>query len=583
MKLSELALKSKELYKDKERGLPLLSYPETRDRLTGSRMRDLGTHVGYIKSALGRASADQVDASELSDDTWDRVAAYLVASGKSASIVGSTKGTFTLLRGLAIEEGITIAVRVSSVRPQRNAVYRRIDGEKRRYVKIARAAFVSNNDPYGLRYEDWPPRLKHQFKDGIEPFFIDPHAEKPSSKRPASPAYMRTWLNGMERVFGFLVVTGTPVEDLCFELAASYDTIVRYRKWLYERRGNQHTSTTRGDLERLRHLAASWFDDVETGRKATHLIRKGTHFVTVKDKGELVMRVHADDLYMVWAALVAEAEHYEANVNGKYKYGRVNPMALAAHKWVQAGVWGLTLITWLREENVATATPRTLFKLDDGTWFFRFPRQQMKSKREHADHVIDLWRGDQSQLLLERVLAKVVEMRPHLVERFKVAYPDLDEPQQFFLNQKGRPYSCNALRNFFTSASVRYLGKEKRISMHDVRAIVPTWLFVREQEDAMKAVQIRLDHRYRNTTEQFYLKVEKLFTSRFAKAHFDEKDKQRKLQARLEKMPDEMMAMIERLLVKMNDAHSGEIGAEVVNQLACKLREEFGLNNILPS
>jgi hypothetical protein len=251
----------------------------------------------------------------------------------------------------------------------------------------------------------------------------------------------------------------------------------------------------------------------------------------------------------MFAALVAEAEHYEANVSRKY--GRVNALGTAAHKWMEAGVVGLTIVTWLREHNVATCTTRNLYKQEDGAWYFRFSRSQMKSKRDHADHVIDLWRGREAQAMIARVLDKCVELRPHLIERFREGHPGKPDPETFFLNLRGRNYSHAAVRWLFASASQRYLGPGKRLSPHDVRTIVPSWLFVREGVEILPTVQRRLDHAHIKTTHDFYLKVERVFDSRMAQVRMDERAKVRRTQEKLHKLPEEMMGMFLRMKEEM--------------------------------
>jgi hypothetical protein len=287
----------------------------------------------------------------------------------------------------------------------------------------------------------------------------------------------------------------------------------------------------------------------------------------------LALRIHADDLHAMFEALVAEAQHYEAHVARKYE--REDPWALAAHKWMEAGLVGLTIVTWLRESNVAKCTPRNLFKREDGTWYFHFARPQMKSRRDHADHVVDLWKGRSAQALLSRVLDRCVALRPRLLDRFRQENRGKPDPETFFLNFRGRTYSTSAVRCLFASASQRYLGLSKRLSPHDVRTIVPTWLFVREGLDILPTVQRRLDHAHIQTTHQFYLKVERLFDSRFAQARIEEKAKERRLHEQLHRMPDEIVGTVERVIREQQAAGSGAIDEETLRRLLMSVLEEL--------
>lgn len=543
MNLAELHEKAKELLADKARGHLLLDHETTRGKLTRSRLKELPTANRYAAQALGRLSPTEVSAAELTEENLGLISAWLTNARKNKGTINNTLSNLRFQRDLAIELGVRIWIAPKLGRPTRGRVY--VNQGDRKYTSLAKTKYQSNNEAYGLRFSDWPDHLKREYEHGILPFFTDPTATRRSSKRPASKKYMRTWLNRAERAFGFLCSLGVPRDELSFKRLANYQNMVFYYRWLYNRRGQKHTYTTKGDLEQWRHLAISYYDDRETGDRLSNLIHKRTEFVTVKDKAQLVLDVHADDLYRVLDALVGEAEHYESNVSRKYD--RRFPKALAAHKWMQAGIWALTLVTWLREGNVAMATPKHIYKLPEGSWRFRFAKDEMKSKRDHADDIIDLWRRDEVQGQINRILDKVVEVRPLLIERFRAENPGQPDPETFFLNMRGRPYRESTLRLFFTSASVRYLGPEKRISFHDVRTIVPSWLAVREGVGILPTLQLRLDHARFQTTQNFYLKVERIFDSRRAKVQMEERDKQRKVQERLGKLPDQMAGMFQRL------------------------------------
>jgi hypothetical protein len=216
MNLKDLETEARRLAADRRRSLPLLEHETTRDRLSPARMRDLGTHVRSIVAALGRGSAAEVAACELTEANADLVADYLKGRGKKTGVIDSTIGSFRLLRDLAIELGETIVQMPKLARPARNRIYR-FDPRLGRHVKLARATFVVNNTPYGLRVADWPESLRREYEDGIWPFFCDPLAERRSKKRPASPGYMKTWVNRAERAFGYLVrERGCAVESLSF-------------------------------------------------------------------------------------------------------------------------------------------------------------------------------------------------------------------------------------------------------------------------------------------------------------------------------------------------------------------------------
>lgn len=557
MYLSELIDRAKTIEVQRSQGYPLNDHPLTRDRITRARLKDLPTHARHIARALGRSSPDDVTALELTEENREIVATYLLDQGKGQGVIGNTTSSFRLFRDLAREEGIDVFVLPALIRPKRQRVYQKeADGV---YRKAARSEYVSNNAKYGLRQRDWPEALLKEY-EAIVTFYTQPFAEHRNCNM-LRETTMDTQLNRFERAFGIEVARGIPKEDLGFRRLCEVSTLRAHHQFLRERSKGLDTDSLRGYLDLFRSLALNFYEDKEQADAITKYMKNRCKFKKVKDKQFLVERIHPDDLYHVLECLVAEARHYESTVGSKY--GRKDPLAQMAFHWHQAAVWGFTLATLLRQQNVVNATARHIYKEPDGTWHYRYSADEMKSGRAKSDEVVDLWRGEAAMGLVRLALDKAVEMRPHLLARFRRSHPNAPEPQAFFLNMDGKAYAPSAMRLFFNSAAVRYLGPEKRISQHDIRAVVASWLFVREGYEIMEAVQNHLDHAHPSTTEQHYVKIKNIFGSRLAVKQMEERQKHKKMMADLYKLPDQLAAMlseqqraIEQTLNELRDAIS---------------------------
>lgn len=538
MNFQDLHLKVKTIYAEKEQGLPCMDYPATASRLTRSRLKDLSTHIGYIGAALGRPAPELVPASELNEENLARVRQFLVEQKKGRSVIENSLTTFKFLRDLAIECGVPIVQRQKLERRPRGRVYEFDEDGKAR--KVARQR-EGNWPEYGHRYKDWNDDLKADWADYAD-YMTNPLRDHRNAKM-VRPVYLNQVRNRAERMLGFLILKGVAPDRLRLRMLTNPDNLFAYRNFLYERRGNRDTITTKGDLDQWRELALNYYEDEATAEIVAKRMRR-LSFETVKDKDEMVQRVHADDLYTVAKALIAEAEHYTANL--KRKHSRKWPEATMAYHWMCAAVWSFTLATMLRERNVVEATNFHLYK-QNGEWHFRFRAGEMKGPRAKGDQVVDLWEGDAFQTMIDYVLDKAVQMRPHLLNRFRAENIGKSDPDAFFLNSEGRPWTKSGMRMFFNSASVKYIGPDKRISPHHVRTIVPSYLFVREGTAILPTVQRYLDHANLTTTQQHYLRIESLFSAKLAKMQMEERAKQRKAQEKLAKLPDVVVAMMGKL------------------------------------
>jgi integrase len=266
--------------------------------------------------------------------------------------------------------------------------------------------------------------------------------------------------------------------------------------------------------------------------------------------------VTPDSLYKVARALIAHAQDYETNP--RYRHGRSYPEANKAAKYHRAALFAFGLSTMLRERNLAQMTTSQLAK-KDGIWSFRFDKPgDLKGPRAFGDQVVYIWEGEAFQSELDWLLDKAAGVRPILVEHFRKLHPGKPDPVEFFLNENGKGFCEKAVQGLFYSETARYLGPENRIGPHAIRAIVPSWLFVREGATILPTVQRYLDHEWITTTEEYYLMVQRIFNARLAKAQMQERAKQRQMQNRMLSLPEENSRIVERRLTDFADAVSPE-------------------------
>ncbi|MBM3268694.1 MAG: hypothetical protein FJZ01_13705 [Candidatus Sericytochromatia bacterium] len=548
----------KQILADKMRRLPCSSHPNTRDRITRSRLKDLPTHTKYVVQALGRDNAHDVLATELVEDTARAVETYLAAAGKGEDVIRNTMSSIRLLRDLAIELGEPIPVHVhpALARPGRNRLTEVIDGKR---TKIAKSELGSYS-PYGLHYRDWPDSLKAEF-EGIKSFMMDPL--RPKRRRKAVRAkYMVTWLNRAERAFGYLVGQGVPKEELSFKRLIETDFIEKYREFLFERRGHKDTYTTYDDLFIWQNLAANFYLKKSKANAIADFL-KGVFPVRVKDKSGLLYRVPVEQVYDLARKLIAEAEIYEANV--RRKHGRKSAMAVVAFHWHRAAAYCFLVATWLREKNIVQATILNLFKRD-GVWRYRYGAVDMKGDRDKGDPVMDLWERDEFDALLFRALDKAVQLRPHLVDLYLASNPDAQPPLEFFLNRKGKGYTEAAFRNFIDSVSRAYLGHDRRFSPHDIRTIIPSAIIEKFDDAELTTIQHQLHHSHFSTTEQFYAWCRTALNVPMARERMERREKQDKAADIVHRLHDEIVASVIGLLDERETGH--QIDDSAVERIA---------------
>lgn len=537
MNTIQLFNRAVEILADKERGLMLDKYGKTRARTTRSRIKESPTHLRHIAMGLGRTSPAEVMAFELTDENYQLVKRQLKVAGKGEKVIGNTMSTFVYLRDLAIEEGVPVAVVPKPEKVKKGRVYMKdLDGN---YRKTARAEFVSNNSPYGLRFRDWPPGLKAQWEK-YKRFHTDRFAED-SAVNMLRESTLKMRLNLFERMFGIEVMRGVPIENLSFRGLAHIDVVIAQHRFLNERNNGKDTMGMKAHLDLIRSLALEDFGDKAMADRISLYLRK-IDFEPTKDKNDMVERIHPDHLHFVGRCLIAHAMHYEADRNRRH--GRKYPDALMAYYWHCAAIWIFTITTLLRQSNVAGAKLGNIIRRDDGSWHYSFPSGKMKGDRPKADSVVDLWRGSESEPLIRFVMDKAVETRPFLVERFRAENPGKPDPDTFFLNIDGRPHSTSGMRNFFTDTAVAYLGPEKRFSQHDVRTIVASWVLVREGHAILNTLANHLHHKTSAVTLKYYVRIENIFGARLAIKQMEERQKQQEALANLHKLPDELRSAL---------------------------------------
>lgn len=567
---------------DRSRGLIVPRPSSTRDRITPSRIKEAPTHLRHIAAALQRASITDVSVHELTAENEAHVKQAMKDAGLGIKTIGNTMSTFRLARDMAIEAGVPIAVVPKAVKPKKGRIYRKDpDG---RYRKLARAAYVSNNAPYGFRYAKWPERLKLEWEE-YKRFHTDKFAEH-RAVNILRDSTLKMRLNRFERMFGIELLRGVPVDELSFRKLADIEVVIAHRRFLHERAGGRDTEGMRGYLDQIRSLALEDFGDKALSDRISSYMKRNCQFEATKDKDKIVEAVHADDLHFVSRCLIALAMEFEANLERKYKYGRDYPQATMAFHWHRAAIWLFTITTLLRQSNVSRATQEHIFREKDGSWHYRFPAGWMKGDRPKADQMVDLWRGEESMPLIRFVMDKAAEARHFLVERFCAENPGQPEPQQFFLNMDGKGYTTSAMRSFFVDTGVAFLGPEKRFSQHDIRTIVASWLLVREGPEILEALRNHLHHKDISITIKYYIRVQTIFGARLAVKQMEERQRQRKVLAELHKLPDEMRSALYQHREEMEarfDRLESSVDAEAIRELTSVAKLLLAQSQQLPT
>lgn len=542
MNLTDLKDVASVEHRRQKTGLPTRQHEGTSARLSGSRVKDMGTHVRYMAEALERSDASHVDATELTEDNLSKVKDHLVSLGKGTAVVQNTLSNLRFLQDLAREVGVVIPdVAIALERPKKLQVFKRRNG-KPGGVRITRRRPVEAlPDSYGFKFRDWTKRLLAEWQD-IVAFFSDLDRDHANRKQ-LRETTIGVRMNVFERYFGFLLLSGYEADDLSFRLVTNTELVKAFKRFKFGRRGF-HTMTTKSELDIIRHLALNFFEAEECRAAFAKIIGPEERYVVQKDKDALVERFHPDELYELVDALYAEAQHYERNLKKK---GRCYPEAQMAANWHRAALFAFTVTTMLRERNVAALKLSDLSKRD-GVWSYRIKARDMKGDRAKTEFVYDLWQGDRATARLYQLLEKALEVRPLLLDKFRHKNPDQADPTAFFLNENGKQFSLSGIRESFYSSSARYLGPDHIISPHDIRSIVPSWLFVREGIEFLPTIQRLLDHKNINTTMKHYVRTQQIFNTQLAKRQMDERAKRKKDQEQLLATTDEIRAALDWLM-----------------------------------
>lgn len=513
MNIINVYAKVKELGQLREKGLNHPEHMRTIQRASRSRVANLPTSMRYFAATLLLSRLEQVDATALTEENILRTKEYLESQGKKEDTITNTSANLEFLAEVAQEMGVFIAKAPVIERAKKNQVCSKVAG------KLAPRR-ARQYDRYAFKYKLWPERLREELP-AIRDFYTNKYAEH-RTRRVYRQESWDGWVGQAERFFGALVSMGVSIESLSFELYRDLELFKRYRHFTVERRGKD-TMTAQGELFHIAGLVRNFYGDTETAEQMSKYISK-IDFELTRSIDDLIERVSPDDCYRVLYGLASEAIHYEANI--KRKYGRTDAEAVSAAHFHRAAAYGTTLLTVLRERNIAEATLENLFKVD-GQWKYDFPAEGMKSGRPKRDVIVDLWDGKETEALVHFLLDKALELRPKLVARFKARRPLDPEPQKFFLNSRGEPFQRSGIRGMFYSASVRYAGYDKEFGPHALRKIIPTNLALRDGPEITQAIMSMLDHASFITTERFYVKTRNKYSTLLAKRRMEETKQQR--------------------------------------------------------
>lgn len=367
----------------------------------------------------------------------------------------------------------------------------------------------------------------------------------------------------LERFFGALDKMGHPIESASLRDFIQLSKLDVYSQFFLT--FNAVPTYTLKDVYSLAQMMArKWFKDQAAADDIRSIISQ-TVFERQKDYDRMLQEVTADDLYYLADQVYDHALAYEQTWLEKKPCQAVRfPRAMVAYHYSRALLVHLWLATWLRKDNLFSIVYGTHLCHRNGQLWFAFTREEMKAGEPHTGQVRDLWRGQPMLERIERLLARYLELRPHLVARAQAERPDTPPAAQLILNKNGLAYSSNGSWYVFTSLSHAYLGPQKIVNPHAVRHIIPSYLVKKYDYGIMGEIQAMMAHRSILTTNTIYARTKQLFSAEGAQKRLDEARKQQLVADSVQSI----LMIVEKMEAKAKETVSTEEFRALQDELA---------------
>ncbi|MNX80831.1 hypothetical protein D3C86_1125000 [compost metagenome] len=523
--MEEMTCIARHPYHPKRESLP----PDLAGKLTHGKAKDWPTHGKYIATSFGVSSLADVNIGQMEPGILFRIEKDLEEAGRGESVVRNTKNTYKLLREFAIAIDLLEPDPLNYGIPKRNRLIAKQNG---RAVTL-RGRLRKKYAPYAKPREDFNPTLKSEI-DQLEHHYTARYVRGRARKA----IDKKTWksnVDRLERFYGAMERLGIPHEQMTLRDFVNIDYLEQYVEFFLEEHPDP-TYTLKDILNWAGNIARNYYNEKGLFDEIVSVIHQ-MRFVRIKDHEEMVIKVTADDLYTLEDKLVQHAFAYDRMFYHRKPGLDVQyPQAMVAWHYGRALAIMLANRCWFRRSNLFGIVWDKHLYYYSGKLHFKFSAEEMKSKETHLGQVIDLWRGQAGYNQLVRVLDRYREVRHHLVEKFKLRYPDKPEPVQLLLNMAGKPYGPSGAWTMFSCSSRAYLGNDKEIHPHAPRLIVPTYLMLEYDYAILGSIQALLDHKSIQTTERHYLRMKRLMSGQAARRVMDERMAKEQQAHRLAKM-----------------------------------------------
>ena len=515
--------------------------PHLVGKLTPGKAKDWSTHGKYIAMSFGASSLAEVSIAQLDAEHTSKLGQFLQSEGRGEGVQRNTRNTYKLLRELAIALGALANDPVHFEIPKRHQLYMNRNGRR----VMTRAPLRKSFAQYARRQKDFNPGLQKEIKDLAH--FYTARIVRGRKGKPIDGSTWKAHADRMERFFGAMEHLGMSHEEASLLDFVNPEYLERYIEFFLEVHEDP-TYTLKDLLSWASNIARNYYKDKGLADEISSLINQ-MRYVRVRDLDSLVIKVTAEDLYMLEDKLVQHAFaydrlHYRRKPCTAVKF----PQAMTAWHYGRALAIMLANRCWFRRSNLFGIKWGEHLYYFAGKLHFKFSAREMKSKEPHLGQIVDLWRGPAGYNQLVRVLERYLEVRHHLVEKFLQNHPGEPEPAELLLNSEGRPYAPTGGWAMFSSVSRAYLGNEKEIHPHAPRLIVPTYLMLEYDYAILGSIQALLDHKSIQTTERHYLRMKRLLNGQAAQRVMDDREARDRQARSIEKMERMLMDMRSQLL-----------------------------------
>lgn len=514
---------------------------ELAGRLTPGKAKDWPTHAKYIARALEVSSLGELNLNRLGHEYIGEIDRYLQHAGRGEDVRRNTKNTFKLMRAVAIAKGLIPPDPIKYEIPKRHQLYKNTNGIR----TVIRPPLRKVYERYGLRYEHFNPDLKREVDD-LKHFYTA-RIVRGRKRKAIDDSTWGARLDRLERFYGAQSQMGRPHEEAKLRDFVALDRLEEYVDYFLEAH-EEPTQTLKDFLNWALNVAKNYYKDRALADEISSLLNQ-LRYVRVKNIEDLLLKVTADDLYELEGKLFQHAFAYDRQFYKRKSCKALKyPQAQVAWHYSRAIAIHLANRCWFRKSNLFGIVWGRHLYFYEGKLFFKFSADEMKSKEPHMGQVVDLWRGQAGYNQLIQLLERYLEVRHHLVEKFKHNHPDKPDPAELILNSDGKPYASNGAWMMFSSVSRMYLGAEKEIFPHAPRHIVPTYLMLEYDYAILGSIQALLDHKSIQTTERHYLRMKRLMNGHAAQRVIDERAARERQARSIEKMERMLLEMRSQLL-----------------------------------